>query len=148
MAGAGYMAAAVALGAILAWQPLMNAILSRAIGSPWGATAVSIMVSWLAAMAMALAFGHGTMTRATLATVPWWVYLAGLIGTAFVGGAVVIAPVTGGLLFFACVIAGQLAGATLADHFGFFGLAVRPVSLARALGIALVLGGALLAQRG
>ena len=148
MAGAGYMAAAVVLGALLAFQPLMNAILARAIGSPWGATAVSIMVSWLAAMAMVLAAGHGTMTRATLAAVPWWVYLAGLIGAAFVGGAVVIAPLTGGLLFFACVIAGQLLGATLADHFGLFGLETRPVSVARALGIALVLGGALLAQRG
>ena len=148
MAGAGYMAAAVVLGVLLAWQPLMNAILARAIGSPWGATAVSIMVSWLAAMAMMLALGHGTMTRATLATVPWWVYLAGLVGAAFVGGAVVIAPVTGGLLFFACVIAGQLLGATLADHFGLFDLELRPISLARILGIALVLGGALLAQRG
>ena len=79
---------------------------------------------------------------------PWWVYLAGFVGTIFVAGGVVIAPVTGALLFFACVIAGQLIGATLADHFGLFGVALRPVSPARLAGIALVLGGAILAQRG
>ena len=55
---------------------------------------------------------------------------------------------TGGLLFFACVVAGQLGGAMLADHFGWFGVVVRPISLVRLLGLALVLGGALLVQRG
>jgi transporter family-2 protein len=97
---------------------------------------------------MALLTGTGEMSRATLSTVPWWVFLAGFVGTVFVAGGVVIAPVIGGLLFFACVIAGQLLGATLADHLGLFGLDVRPVSALRLLGIALVLGGALVAQRG
>ena len=86
--------------------------------------------------------GRGDISRATLATVPWWIYLAGFVGTLFVAGGVVIAPVTGAQLFFISVIAGQLIGATLADHFGLFGLAVRSLSLERVLGLALVLGGA------
>jgi transporter family-2 protein len=36
----------------------------------------------------------------------------------------------------------------LADHFGLLGLPLRPASLARMLGVALVLGGAILVQRG
>ena len=79
---------------------------------------------------------------------PWWVYLAGFAGTLFVAGGVVIAPVTGALLFFICVVAGQLLGATLADHFGLFGLDLRPVSPARLIGLALVVGGAVLVQLG
>ena len=79
---------------------------------------------------------------------PWWIFLAGFIGALFVAGGVVIAPVIGAQLFFVTMIGGQLLGATLADHFGLFGLAVRPLSLERALGLALVLSGALLVQRG
>ncbi len=143
-----YVVLALTMGVTVTLQPLMNAILARAIGSPFGAAAISISVAALGAIVMVAITGPGTMSRATLASVPWWVYLAGLIGTLFVAGGVVIAPVTGAQLFFISVIAGQLIGATLADHFGFFGLDVRPVSLERLLGLAFVLGGAFLVQRG
>jgi len=143
-----YMLAAAVLGALVAFQPLVNAILARAIGSPYGAAAISIAVAGLGALAMVAVTGRGDISRAALAGVPWWVYFAGLIGTVFVAGGVVIAPVTGALLFFACVVAGQLGGAMLADHFGWLGVAVRPISLVRLAGLALVLGGAVLVQRG
>ena len=143
-----YILVAAVLGALVAFQPLVNAILARAIGSPYGATAISIAVAGLGALAMVAVTGRGDISRAALAGVPWWVYLAGLVGTVFVAGGVVIAPVTGGLVFFACVVAGQLGGAMLADHFGWFGVVVRPISAVRLVGLALVLGGAVLVQRG
>ena len=143
-----YMLVAALLGVVVAFQPLTNAILARAIGSAFGAAAISIAVAGLGALVMIGVTGRGDITRATLASVPWWVYLAGLVGTVFVAGGVVIAPVTGALLFFACVVAGQLVGALLADHFGLFGVAIRHISVARLAGLALVLGGALLVQRG
>jgi bacterial/archaeal transporter family-2 protein len=142
------MLAAILLGMVVTFQLLMNAILARAIGSPYGAAAISIFVAALGAAVMIGFAGRGDLSRAALAAVPWWVYLAGFIGTLFVVSGVVIAPVTGALLFFVCVVAGQLLGAMLADHFGLFGLQVRPASLQRLLGLALVLGGAVLVQRG
>jgi bacterial/archaeal transporter family-2 protein len=142
------LAAAAALGVLVAFQPLANAILARAIGSPYGAAGISIAVAALGAVVMVALAGRGDISRATLASVPWWVYLAGFTGTLFVAGGVVIAPVTGALLFFICVVAGQLLGATLADHFGLFGLDLRPVSPARLIGLALVVGGAVLVQLG
>jgi transporter family-2 protein len=143
-----YVGIAAALGVTVAFQPLMNAVLARAIGSPYGAAAISIGVAVFGALVMIAITGRGEMTRANLGSVPWWVYCAGFVGTVFVAGGVVIAPVTGAQLFFISVIAGQLIGATLADHFGLFGLDLRPLSLERLLGLALVLGGALLVQRG
>jgi transporter family-2 protein len=142
------MLAAILLGVVVTFQPLMNAILARAIGSPYGAAAISILVAALGAVVMVAFAGRGDLSRATLASVPWWIYLAGFIGTLFVASGVVIAPITGALLFFVCVVAGQLLGAMLADHFGLFGLQVRPASLQRLLGLTLVLGGAILVQRG
>jgi bacterial/archaeal transporter family-2 protein len=144
----GYMIAAMLVGALVSTQPPLNAILARSIGSPYGAAAISIAIAFACALAMLLVTGRGDMSRATLASVPWWVYLAGTVGTIFVASGAVMAPVTGALLFFACVVAGQLVGALLADHFGAFGLAIRPISATRLLGLALVLGGAILVQRG
>jgi transporter family-2 protein len=148
MSSLPYMLVAALFGALVAFQPLVNAVLARSIGSPYGAAAISIAVAFVGALAMIAVAGRGDIGRATLAAVPWWVYFAGLIGTVFVAGGVVIAPVTGALLFFACVVAGQLGGAMLADHFGWLGVAVRPISLVRLVGLALVLGGAVLVQRG
>lgn len=143
-----YLAAAMGMGMLISFQPLMNAMLARAIGSPYGAAAVSLVVAGLGGLLIAVVAGRGDMSRAALAGVPWWVFLAGLIGSLFVAGGVVIAPVTGAQLFFVTVVAGQLMGATLADHFGLFGLATRPLSLERAAGLALVLCGAFLVRRG
>ena len=88
------------------------------------------------------------MTRDTLATVPWWVFLAGIAGTIFVGAGALVVPATGALLFFVCVVAGQLLSALLMDHFGAFDLAVRAISYQRIAGLGLVLLGAVLVARG
>ncbi|MHA3976453.1 DMT family transporter [Halovulum sp. GXIMD14794] len=144
-----YAFAAVLLGALVAMQPLINAVLAAAVGSPAVATTISIFVAFLGALMLLAVMGTGAgLSRAALASVPWWAYLAGFIGTLFVGGAIVIAPVTGALVFFVCIVAGQLVGATLADHFGAFGLENRPVSALRIAGLALVLIGAVMVQKG
>ncbi len=148
MALTNYLLLALVMGMLVSFQPLMNAVLARAIGSPFGAAAISLLVAGIGGVILATVAGRGEMTRATLSTVPWWVFFAGFIGSLFVAGGVVIAPITGAQLFFMTIIAGQLIGATLADHFGLFGLAVRPLSVERALGLALVLGGAFLVRRG
>lgn len=143
-----YLAAAVLVGALVTAQPLINANLSRALGSPFVATAISILVAFVAALVVVAITGRGETSRAALVAVPWWVYLAGLIGTIFVSAGMIIAPVTGAFAFFLCVIAGQLIGAAIYDHIGAFGVQVRPMSVERLLGLALVLGGAVLVQRG
>ena len=142
------MFAALAVGAMISAQPSMNAMLARAIGSPFGGATISISVALLACIALILFTRFGDISTERLVTVPWWVYLAGLVGTVFVAGGVFIAPVMGALVFFTCFIAGQLIGSTAADHFGAFGLEVREVSLARLAGVFLVLAGSVLVSQG
>jgi len=142
-----YLLSAVGLGALVAFQPLMNAVVARAVGSAYGAALISIVITLVGAIVVVAVAGRGEISRATLGAVPWWIFLGGFIGTLFVGGGVVIAPVTGALVFVACVVAGQLIGATVADHFGLFGIAVRTVTPLRLVGLALVAAGAILALR-
>jgi transporter family-2 protein len=143
-----YMLAAIVVGTLIAAQPPLNAILARAVGNAFGATAISIAVAFITILVLLLFTGSGNITRESLASVPWWVYLAGTVGAIFVGSGVVIAPVTGALVFFVCIVAGQLLGSLLADHFGAFGLQVREVSLWRLAGLGLVLTGAVMVSRG
>lgn len=143
-----YFLSAVGLGVIVAYQPLMNAMIARAIGSAFGAALISIVFTLCGALIVTMVAGRGEISRATLGTLPWWVFLSGFIGTAFVAGGALIAPVTGSLVFVMCVVAGQLVGATLADHYGLFGIAVREVTPLRLAGLALAASGAILALRG
>lgn len=142
------MIAAIAVGALISVQPPLNAILARAVGSPFSASAISILIALISILVLLVFTGRGDLSAAALRSVPWWVYLAGVVGAIFVASGVVIAPATGALLFFVCIVGGQLLGAIIADHFGAFGLQVRPVSVQRLLGLALVLAGALLVHRG
>lgn len=143
-----FMLAAVVVGAGVAAQPPLNAILSRAVGSHLVATSISIFTAFGCSLILLAATGNFRVSPAALTAVPWWVYLAGVFGAIFVSAGVVIAPVTGALVFFVCIVAGQLLGSMLADHFGAFGLAVREISPARVAGILLVILGAILVSRG
>ncbi|PKP70509.1 MAG: hypothetical protein CVT82_06870 [Alphaproteobacteria bacterium HGW-Alphaproteobacteria-4] len=143
-----YMIAAICVGVLVSAQPPLNAILSRALGSAYAATTISILVALVFSLVALAIAGTGASSVAALIQVPWWVYLAGVVGAVFVGAGVVIAPVTGALLFFVCILTGQLLGAMIMDHFGAFGLIVREVSVPRLAGFGLVLAGALMVQHG
>ena len=142
---------AACAGALLIVQPLMNGFVTRAVQNPLAATTVSGLVTFLSAFVMLAFTGRaGDFFRALAAfqaPVPWWIYLAGGIGTIFVFSAILVTPVIGSAAFFVCVVAGQLIGATIADHIGLLGLEPHPVSLPRILGLALVLVGCVIVQR-
>jgi transporter family-2 protein len=141
------VAAAFALGLCLSLQPPINAVMARIVGSSLLAAVLSITISLVAVVAVWAAWGKGAGDLAAVRALPWWVLLGGLAGAAFVAGSIVVAPALGLALFFVCVVAGQLAGAALADQLGAFGLAPRPLDAPRLVGLALVLAGALLVRR-
>mgnify|MGYP000386246409 CR=1 FL=1 len=143
-----YMLSALAVGIVLSFQPPLNGMLARALGSAYGAAAISIAVAFVSILLLVIFTGWGEIGRRSLGSVPWWVYLSGTVGAAFVAAGAAIAPVTGALVFFVCIVAGQLVGSMLADHFGVFGLEVRAMSVWRISGLLLVLGGAVLVTQG
>ena len=142
-----HLAAAVGIGACLSLQPPINAVMARTLGSALLASCVSIAISLVFVVFLWLTWGSGDGDWAQARALPWWVVLGGVIGVVFVAGSVIVTPVVGVALFFACVVAGQLAGSTIADHFGAFGVVPRPIDWGKLFGLALVLAGAALVQR-
>jgi len=143
-----YLAGAVGLGMLLSLQPAINTAMARQLGSPLLASLCSILISFglLALVWMTLGGFSGNWSK--IATLPWWVLVGGAAGACFVAGGVLIAPRIGLAMFFVCVVAGQLAGAALADAFGAFGGVERTISPYRVIGIVLVAVGAAVAQAG
>lgn len=141
------MALALTIGMLVSIQPAMNVILARAVESSYGAAVISHLVALLSILLVVAVIGAGKITPQALTSIPWWVYLAGVIGMFYVASGIVIAPVTGTLVYFIFVIAGQLIGSVLADHFGILGLQVREISTMRLAGLGLVLTGAFMVSK-
>ena len=138
--------APVLLGMLLAWQGPINAELSRHVAGPAAATLFSLIVSTVLILTVALA-ARLPLGLAGWGGAPWWAWIGGTAGTAFVLGAIYLVPLTGVAVFIVAVVLGQAVGAALADHFGWFGLAVRPITPSRLAGLALLVVGLWLVRR-
>jgi transporter family-2 protein len=142
-----YLLSAIVIGAAFAAQPAINGAAARILGSAFPATALSVAITLLASI-IVMILGRTTPSLETMAQLPWWVVMGGLIGLFVVGGGTMIVPVTGAAVFFVCLIAGQLFGSVLLDHIGAFGLPVREIGTLRLLGILLTFGGVILVRYG
>lgn len=137
----------VLLGAVFAQQPVINSAVNKALGSPISATVFSVSITLLCAVLLLPVTGANFRPQ-LLSSLPWWSVLGGIIGVGIVAGGAYLAPIMGAALFFVCLVGGQLLGAAIADHIGAFGIPVRSLSLTRALGLVLVVVGAVLVSRG
>lgn len=91
-----------------------------------------------------IAFATGslrTLTVSALISLPRWVWLGGLFGAFQVVISMWTIPVLGVTFFVVAVVTGNLVGGVLYDHFGMMGLTERPFSVAKALGLGLVIVG-------
>lgn len=135
----------VLAGACIALQAPLNAQLSRDIGLPIAAAAISFLAGSIVLVAIA-----AILVRTEHATLHWqapapWLFVAGgLLGSVYVTSTILLTPRLGAAAVMALAISGQLLAGLLLDRFGLFGLAVREISLGRALGAALLVAGVLM----
>ncbi|MCU0975461.1 MAG: DMT family transporter [Steroidobacteraceae bacterium] len=136
-----------AIGGLLALQVGLNAVMRSHTGTALSAALVNFVIGSVALAAVLFATRMPLPTGAQLAGAPWWAWLAGLGGAAYVASSAVLGPLIGGAAFLACVVAGQMAGSLLLDHYGWIGFPERPLTTARLIGAALVVAGVVLLAR-
>ncbi|MBW4706370.1 DMT family transporter [Roseobacter sp. YSTF-M11] len=129
----------VAIGVVVAWQPIINADLARRLGSAISSSVVSAILTGSILLCFALV--SGTLRLGGLADVPKWSFLGGVIGAIFVLGSVVTVAKIGGAAYIVVFLCGMTLGAALADHFGLFGTEMRMLTLNRVAGLILVVAG-------
>ena len=137
-------ALALGAGVSVATQQVLNGSLRTALGSPAWAGLISYAGGLLTMIVAVIALGEGVPSLRAIAGVPWWAWSGGLFGGAFILLAILLLPSLGAATLFALVIAGQVLAAVTLDHFGAFGLAPHPISIARLAGAALLIAGVVL----
>lgn len=79
--------------------------------------------------------------------VPWWVYLAGLLGLVIIGTIAFAVARIGLVRAMTVITVVQFTVSAVIDHFGLLQAPVRPVDVGRSAGIALMVAGTWLVMR-
>lgn len=136
-----FITLAMFAGAVVPFQAASNATLGRMVGHPLMATFISLSVSLILTIVALVAFKVHLPSWSTLSQIPSWAWLGGVAGVIYISVALILTPKLGVLSFMMAVMAGQLIAAMLLDHFGLMGLNIKPITLWRLAGLALVLIG-------
>ena len=134
-------------GAALPLQAGINGQLAKQLSSFMAAALVSFLVGSVALLLVVMA-SREIPTIAAFKSLSWWHWSGGLLGVVFITTAAFAGPRIGALLFMVLVLAGQLGMALLLDHNGWAGFREAPITLGKAAGLALIIGGVWLIRRG
>jgi len=138
------MILAVAAGISLVVQQALNANLRAALTSAAWSGFMSYFVGVICMIGLALLLQDPIPSTATASRIPWFAWSGGLFGAIFIALGIFLIPQLGAATFFALLIAGQMFGSIVFDHFGLLGLPVHPISVIRVVGAAMLVGGVVL----
>jgi bacterial/archaeal transporter family-2 protein len=126
----------VLAGMFIGFQSPINAALSKRVGI-FESALVSFTTGMVVLLLVVLFMGKGQLREALHA--PIWEWTGGLLGAMYVTAIIVAVPRIGVSTAMIAAIAGQLLIGMIIDHFGWFGLAVRPVDWRRILAVLLMM---------
>ena len=138
--------AAVITGAVVPFQAGANAVLGRTLGHPLWGTVVSLCVSFACILPVLALARVEAPTLSSLAHAPRWVWIGGVVGVAYITGALMLVPKLGAAGFITAAIAGQMLASIIIDHWGLVGLPRKPVPLTRLAGLGLIFLGLVVMQ--
>ena len=142
-----YAGLALLSGAALAVQVGMNNELRGRMGHPVPAALTSFGTGTLALLALALAIRPAWPRAPSLSGGPWWIWMGGVVGACYIMAAVTFSGRLGAAGWLGVVVTGQILTSVALDHFGLVGFAVHPISPWRAVGVGLLLAGAVIVLR-
>lgn len=141
----GWIAFALAAGAVLPFQGAVNALLRADIGAPFTVGAISFLVASLSMAAVLILavtiFKTPAPNIAGVAGMPLWGWLGGLAGAIYVTTVFTAMPVIGAAAVVGLTVAGQQVASVFVDRYGWFRLPKRPPSALRLAGVAALLAG-------
>jgi transporter family-2 protein len=137
----GWAALGLAAGAALPLQGAVNAQLRADLDAPVTAGAWSFAVAAAAMVAVLAVTGTREARVDRLHRVPWWGWLGGLCGAAYVTSVFLLIPEIGVAPTIGLTVAGQQIASILVDRYGLLRLPRRPVARARLAGVAALLAG-------
>ncbi len=142
------VALAVLVGCLVPLQGAINSRLGTVTGQPLLATLISFS-GGLVAIALAVVITTRGLPKWTaVGPTPFYLFLGGLPGVAFVLTTLWLAPKIGIAVTLCGLIVGQLSMSIAFDQFGWLGLPVKEITVQRIVGVAFLIAGTLLVVRG
>lgn len=135
-------------GVVIPVQIGVNSLMSRWANQVLAGAAVNFLTGLIVLLS------YFAIARPAMAPVshwfgaPWFYWTGGFMGTLIVTSGLLLAPRLGAATFIGLLIAGQLTGSLLLDHYGALGFPVIRFSLTRLAGAAFLLLGVILIRRG
>ena len=127
----------VVAGAVVAIQAPINSELGRAAGS-FPAAAINFLVGTLILVCIVALAGQAADAKGALHVKWYYLVGGGLAGALYVTTVLITVRSLGAAGVTAATITGQLAMSILIDRLGVLGLAERPLTVQRVLGVALL----------
>jgi bacterial/archaeal transporter family-2 protein len=132
-------------GGLVAMQAPINGMLGRSAGKLTAAS-ISFMIGTAVLVAITAVSG-AEVNLGEAAKLPWYYFIGGLLGAAYVTTVLITVQTLGAGGVTAATIAGQLSTAVVLDRLGAFGLPEKQVTLGRVVGVALLAAGVYLIVR-
>ncbi len=138
----GFWLIATVAGILSSIQSGANGTLGKVFGNPFAPVLISLAVSLLFAVAVALAVrGTAWFDPSRAAAAPWWAWAGGFCGTIFVFAQPIAAPRLGAAVYIGVTVTAALIASVAIDHFGLLGFALHPANAGRIAGAALMIAG-------
>ena len=135
-------------GALIPLQSSVNAQLGRAIGHPLSAAMMNFIVGLVVLIGLSAVLRAPFPTPARLSEAPFWMIVGGgAMGAFFVFTALFLTPKLGAATLVAGIMAGQIVGSLVIDHFGLFGLPQHELNAGRIAGVLLLIAGVVLVRK-
>ncbi len=132
---------AVAVGALLSLQGIANSNLSKYLNHPLQASFISFLVALVFLTTCLTVLDVGFPRLSELRALPWYLYAGGFLGVIFVTSVLTLMPKLGVANVVVSIFVGQMFFSIIVDHFGFFGMPVKPLDWVRGSGGVLMLAG-------
>ncbi len=141
-----YIALSALAGFFLPLQALIAAQVAATMNGPLMAALVNFVSGTIALVLLIVLFRVPWPSGAQAALVPGYGWFIGLFGVFVVGQGAFTIPKLGAAGMISLVVAGQMIGSLLMDHFGIL-QPVQPVTLQKLVGVVFLMAGVLLILR-
>ena len=109
----------VITGMLIPVQAGLNAALKKGASNAYFAGSFNAILAAFILLVAMIILRAPVPSVAVLATIPWWAYLGGVCGAAYILVTLVSAPKLGAILLIVCLAAGQMIASVCLDHFGW-----------------------------
>lgn len=143
---AAYPLFALLAGASFVTQQAVNADLRMELGSAAWAGFVSYLGGTLCMLVLAFVVRDSVPSVGAIARSNWMAWTGGFFGAIYIAISILLVPRIGAATFVALLVAGQMLSSLLLDNYGILGVPQHPITAARLVGGALLIGGAVLVR--